>query len=105
LAYRDLSAFMAKLREQEGAGARALEFAILTATRTGEVIGARWSEINLAERLWTIPAERMKAGKQHRVPLSGSAMAILEQMAVMRSGEFVFSGANPGRALSNMALL
>ena len=105
LTYRDLPTFMASLREQEGAGARALEFAILTVARTGEVIGARWSDINLAERLWTIPAERMKAGKQHRVPLSGSATAILEQMAAIRSGEFVFSGANPGRALSNMALL
>ena len=74
----EIAAFMAELRQQEGVAARALEFAILTAARTGEVIGARWDEINLAERLWTVPAERMKAGKEHRVPLSDAALAILE---------------------------
>ena len=62
--------------KQEGVGARALEFAILTAARTGEVIGARWDEINVAEKLWTVPAERMKAGKEHRVPLSDAALAM-----------------------------
>ena len=76
---------MAELRQQEGVAARALEFAILTAARTGEVIGARWDEINLDERLWTVPAERMKAGREHRVPLSDAALAILEQMAAIRA--------------------
>ena len=80
LPYAELAAFMAELRQQEGIAARALEFTILTAARTGEVIGARWAEIDFAERLWTIPAERMKAGKEHRVPLSDAAIAILEEM-------------------------
>ena len=66
----EVAAFVDPLRQQEGVGARALEFAILTAARTGEVIGARWGEINIAERLWTVPAGRMKAGKEHRAPLS-----------------------------------
>src|SRR6516162_128266 len=70
LPYPEIAAFMSALRQQEGVSARALEFAILTAARTGEVIGARWEEINLAENLWTIPAHHMKAGKEHRVPLS-----------------------------------
>ena len=92
LPYAEIGAFMAELRAQEGVAARALEFAILTAARTGEVIGARWAEINLAERLWTVPAERMKAGKEHRVPLSDAALAIVETMAAIRSGDFVFPG-------------
>jgi integrase len=82
-----------------------LEFAILTAVRTGEVIGTRWGKINLAERLWTIPGERMKAGKEHRVPLSVPAMAIIGQMHAIRTGEFVFPGWRAGQPLSNMAML
>jgi integrase len=105
LAYREIGAFMAELRVQDGVAARALEFAILTAGRTGEVIGARWDEINTVERLWTIPAERMKGGREHRVPLSDAAMAIIEQLAEIRQSDFVFPGAQPGRPLSNMALL
>jgi integrase len=105
LPYQEIGAFMAELREQDGVGARALEFAILTAARTGEVIGARWAEINLADRLWLVPAERMKAGKEHRVPLSDAAMAILEKMKAVRSGDYVFPGGRAGRPLSNMALL
>jgi integrase len=85
--------------------ARTLEFAILTAARTGEVIGARWEEINIAEKLWTIPAERMKAGKEHRVPPPVPALAVVEKMAAIRMGEFVFPGGREGRPLSNMALL
>lgn len=105
LPYAEIGAFMTELREQPGTAARALEFAILTAARTGEVIGARWDEFDLAERVWTIPAERMKAGKEHRVPLSDAALAIVEEMGAIRSGEFVFPGGKPGRPLSNMALL
>jgi integrase len=105
LAYASLPAFMAELRAQEGLATRALEFAILTAARTGEVIGARWDEIDASERLWTIPAERMKAGREHRVPLSAAALAIIEQMADLRESEFVFPGGRAGRPLSNMALL
>jgi integrase len=105
LPYTEMSAFMAALREHDGIGARALEFAILTAARTGEVIGARWDEINLADRVWTIPGERMKTGKEHRVPLSRSALAILDQMAAIRLGDAVFPSLRTGQPLSNMALL
>ena len=81
LPYAELAAFMADLRQQHGTAARALEFAILTAARTGEVIGARWEEINLADRLWIVPAERMKAGREHRVPLPDAAIEVLDRMA------------------------
>jgi integrase len=103
LPYEKIGAFIVELRQIDGISARALEFAILTAARSGEVIFARWSEINLAERLWTIPEERMKAGKEHRVPLSDSAMTILQQMAAIRSGDLVFPGSRGG-ALGNMAM-
>ena len=106
LPYAEIGAFMAELRAQEGVAARALEFAILTAARTGEVIGARWDEINIAEKLWTIPAERMKARpRTPRAAVAPPALAIVEKMAAIRSGEFVFPGGKAGRPLSNMALL
>jgi integrase len=105
LPYVEIGAFMAELRQQEGVAARALEFAILTAARTGEVIGARWDEFDLAERLWTVPAERMKAGKEHRVPLSDAALGILDELAKVRHGDFVFLGGRAGRPISNMAML
>jgi len=105
LPYSDIGAFMAALRRQEGVAARALEFTILTAARTSEVIGAMWEEVNLAERMWIVPAERMKADKEHRVPLSSAAMTILERLAEVREGQFVFPGARPSQPLSNMALL
>ena len=105
LPYAKTTAFLAELREQEGVAARALEFAILTAARTGEVIGAQWSEIGLDARLWTIPGNRMKAGKEHRVPLSDAALAIVEKMATVRLGQFVFPGASGARPLSNMSML
>ncbi len=69
------------------------------------MLGARWGDINTAERLWTIPASRMKAGKEHRVPLSDAALAIVEKMTAIRQGDFVFQGQRDGRPLSNMALL
>jgi integrase len=105
LPYPEIGAFTAELREQEGVAARALEFAILTAARTGEVIGARWDEFNLAERLWTIPGQRMKAGREHRVPLPDAALAIIETMAGIREGDFVFPGGKASRPLSNMSML
>jgi integrase len=104
LPYVELGAFMGQLRPQEGVAARALEFAILTAARTGEVIGARWKEFDLAARLWTVPAERMKAGKEHRVPLSDAAVAILEELAAIRQDDFVFPGSRAGRPISNMTM-
>jgi integrase len=107
LPYAELAGFLVSLREQEGIAARALEFAILTAARTGEVIGARWSEMDLLHKTWTVPPSRMKAGKEHRVPLSGRALAILQEMQPHRYADdaFVFPGAKPGRPLSNMAFL
>jgi integrase len=96
LPWHKLPAFMAELRQRDGLAARALEFAILTAARTGEVIGARWSEIDEKARLWTIPAERMKGGREHRVPLSEPALAILSGLE--RESDRVFP-------ISNMAML
>jgi len=104
LPYAEIGEFIAQLKQQEGVAAQALEFTILTAGRTGEVIGSRWSALSLAERLWTIPAERMKAGKEHRVPLSDAARAILEQMQAIRQDDFVFPGGKTKRPISNMAM-
>ena len=107
LPYAELPSFLVSLREQGGVAARALEFAVLTAARTGEVIGARWDEIDLLEKTWTVPAARMKAGREHRVPISERALAILEELPPLRAAEdgFVFPGATFGRPLSNMAFL
>ena len=105
LPYDKLPDFMTVLRAQEGIAARALEFAILTAARTGEVIGARWGEIDSGDRLWTVPAIRMKAGKEHRVPLSEAAVAILVALREVRQSNFVFPGQHVGRPLSNTAML
>lgn len=105
LPYQEIGAFMAELRRQDGIAARALEFTILTASRTGEVVGARWDEINRAERIWTIPAERMKSGREHRVPISGAALTIVDAMAEVRQGKFVFPGNTATQPLSNMAML
>jgi integrase len=85
LPYAELPGFMAELRQQNGKAARALEFAILTAARTGEVIGATWAEIDFEARLWTVPAGRMKAGREHRVPLSEAAMGILQPLHEART--------------------
>jgi integrase len=103
LPYAEIQAFLADLRAREGVSARALEFAILTAARTGETVNARWSEIDVTAKHWTIPAERMKAGSAHRVPLSARALEILEGLP--REGDFVFIGDRAERPLSNMAML
>jgi integrase len=107
LPYAELSGFLAGLREHQGIAARALEFTILTAARTGETIFARWSEFDLLNKTWTVPAARMKAGREHRVPLSAGALAILEEMQVHSQADnsFVFPGSKPGKPLSNMAFL
>ena len=105
LAYSDAPAFMADLRREEGIAAQALEFLILTACRTNEVIGACWNEFDLAEKIWTVPAVRMKAGKEHRVPLSPHALTTLKGLHKQAQGEFVFPGQQPGKPLSNMAML
>ena len=105
LPYRDLPVFMAKLRARERIAPRALEFVILTAARTGEVLGAKFNEFDFEQWLWTVPAERMKGGKEHRVPLSPRAIAIVEEMAAKRLSDLVFPGARRGRPMSAMTLL
>ena len=90
--YSDLPEFIAKLRDTEPIHALALEFLILTAARSGEVLGATWDEIDIDAQVWVIPASRMKAGREHRVPLSARAMAILDRMAEFRTGDLVFLG-------------
>ena len=102
LPWREMGAFMASLGKRECIAARAAEFAILTATRSGEVRGATWAEIDMEARLWTIPAERMKAGKEHRVPLSIPALALLSTMP--RLGDLIFAGRKHDTALSDMSL-
>jgi integrase len=104
LPYAEIAAFLRELRGQKGIAARALEFAIITAARTGEVLFARWDEIDLSAKIWTIPQSRMKAGRQHRVPLSDAALMILMQMQTVRQNEYVFPG-DRRAVLSNMALL
>jgi integrase len=105
LRYIEIGAFMARLRCQDGVGARALEFAILTAARTGEVLGARWGEIDVVEKLWTIPPSRTKTGEEHRVPLPQRALGIVEEMLIVRQGEVVFPGRRRGRPPSHQAML
>ena len=104
LPYNMLAAFIAKLRERDAVAAWALEFAILTAVRTGEAIGATWGEVDLAKAIWIIPADRTKTGREHRVPLSPRAVGILEGLKPLGSGStaFLFAG-NKGK-LSSMAM-
>ena len=94
---------MKELRLKEGISARALEFAILTAARSGEVRGAKWSEIDLKMKIWTVPAERMKAGKEHRVPLAKEVVTLLEALPREENIDQVFL-APRGSQLSDMAL-
>ncbi len=103
LPYAEAPAFMAALRARKDVSSRALEFLILTAARTGEVIGARWSEVDMAAKVWTVPADRIKAGREHRVPLSDRAVEILQN--VPTEGDFVFPGRAKDAGLSNMAFL
>lgn len=100
----EMGAFMRELREREGMGARALEFAILTAARSGEVRGADWSEIDMDRELWTIPVERMKAKREHQVPLSKNAIEILRAIREIQSQRLVFPSSKAGRPLSDMTL-
>ena len=104
LVYQDIPAFWPRLQIQDGMGARALEFAVLTSSRSGEVLGAAWAEMDLEALVWTIPRERMKAGQEHRVPLSEPAIGLLRKLLTVRQNDFVFPGQSRGRPLSNMAL-
>jgi len=105
LPYPHIAAFMTELREVEGVGARALEFTILTAKRAGEVIGAKWPEIDLPGRSWVVPAERTKTRREHRVPLSAPALAILQRLWETRSSQFVFPGVQSGQPINKNALM
>ena len=102
--FADVPAFIVELRTREAVAAMALEFTILNASRSGEVFGARWTEIDRTARVWTIPAERMKAGLEHRVPLTDRALAILDRAETIRTSEYVFPGQKRGRPLSIMAM-
>ncbi len=113
LDYKAMGAFMAALREREGIGALAMEFTVLTCARTAETLGATWDEIDFDEKLWVVPAERIKAGKEHRVPLSKAVLAVLHKVrgitkdiggAVAKS-KFVFPNERSGHRLSPNALL
>jgi integrase len=105
LAYGDMPTFMSDLRARPALAALALELAVLTATRTSEVLKAKWAEFDLDAGLWTIPAERMKARREHRVALSSRALVIVKELSAARSSEYVFPGQRPGKPLSNMAML
>lgn len=106
LPYAEVAAFMAALRQRDATAARGLEFAILTAARTGEVLGATWAEIDLEAAVWTVPADRMKAQREHRVPLAPRAVAILQAMAQEHGQEgYLFPSRRKDKPLSNMAFL
>lgn len=105
LPFDDMNRFMATLQQQGGVAAAGLSFQILTACRTGEIIRARWSEIDEAKRLWVVPAQRMKAGREHRVALSSEALRLLSALRDVRQSDYVFPGQKPEKPLSNMAFL
>jgi integrase len=102
--FADVPAFIERLRQRMAAAALALEFIILTAARSGEALGAQWSEIDMKTKIWTVPASRMKGGRGHRVPLSSRAIEILEEMEKRRVSDFVFPGTKPRRSLSSKAI-
>ena len=111
--WAEVPAFVARLRERQSVSSLALEFVILTGARSGEVLrsvrdgelmGARWAEIDRDAKVWTVPAQRMKAGREHRVPLTERSLAILDELAKVRQGEFIFPGQRGNRPLSEMAL-
>jgi integrase len=104
LPYADVAPFIADLRSREGYGAKALEFTVLTAARSGEVRGATWDEIDLDNKLWTIPASRMKMGKEHRVPLSNAAMALLTNLTRVEDETLLFPSSKRHTPISDMTL-
>lgn len=102
--YQEIPGLIQKLRTAKGIGAKALEFTILTAARSGETRGATWDEFDLDKKVWTVPPERMKERREHRVPLSDRAVQILRDMESIRQFDIVFPGANPKRPMSDMTL-
>jgi len=105
LPYNLVAEFMAGLSKVDCMSARALELTVLTASRTSEVIEARWQEFDLKQKVWVVPANRIKMGKEHRIPLSPAALAILNPLNEHRSSDFLFAGVNPEKTMSNMAML
>jgi integrase len=103
MAYVDVPSFVAHLRARVATAALALEFIILTAARSGEALGAQWSEIDLKNKIWEIPSTRMKGGRPHRVPLSARAVEIIKVLVEVKCSDFIFPGNKPNRPLSNMA--
>jgi integrase len=105
LPWEQIPEFMVELRKQEGIAARALEFTILTAARSGEARGIPWDgELDLVGKVWTVPGDRMKGGRQHRVPLVPAAIAVVDYMRSVRQNDYVFPGDKPRDPLSDMAL-
>ncbi|SED39084.1 Integrase [Rhizobiales bacterium GAS191] len=102
--WADVPAFIAKLRKREGVAPMALEFLVLTGARSGEVLGAKWDEIDLDAKVWTVPAARTKTAKVHRVPLSTAAMAVLDRARQLRDGDFIFPGRRRGGRLTPTGL-
>ena len=102
--YNQVPAFLEDLRGHQAMAARALEFLILTAARSGEVYEAKWVEIDLEAAVWTVPANRMKAGREHRVPLTDAALAILKPLNEAKQSDYIFPGYKSGRPLSIMAM-
>lgn len=104
MAYEGVPAFVGRLQEREAMAALCLEFTVLTACRSDEALSATWAEVDLDKKLWTVPAQRMKAAREHRVPLSARAVAILEKLAKTKIGDFVFAGQKANKPLSGMAM-
>lgn len=102
--YKLIPEFMRDLQQQDGVGARCLEFTIMTAVRTGEAIGATWAEINLNDKLWTVPANRMKAKKEHTVTLSDACISLLQAMKAQQCSDYIFSGQSRKGNLSDAAM-
>ncbi|NRB15809.1 MAG: site-specific integrase, partial [Rhizobiales bacterium] len=102
LPYDQINEFMNELSDRDANSARALELLILTATRSGKIRGARWSEINLGQATWTIPAERMKASKEHIIPLCADAVSIVKSLPRMAGNGLLFSNAKSGKPLSDV---
>jgi integrase len=105
LPYAELAGFMTELKAKPGISARALQVTILTALRTNEVISATWDEIDLKAKVWTVPAARMKAARDHRVPLSQPVIAILKSLPREANNDYVFIGGKSGQPVNNMAML
>jgi integrase len=104
LPYSEIGEFMDALRSREGVAPRALEFLVLTAARSGEVLGAAWNEIDLAAKTWTIPADRMKSDREHKVPLSGAAIALLKALPRVAGNDHAFAGARKGQGLGKISM-